>query len=526
MRGKVVPPLEAVALIPAGGTVVVDGSGGGVNQPDRILRALRELFDQTGTPSGLTVVHPSGLGDGLGGGVDRLAHPRLVRRVVGGHWGWTPEMQKLASANAIEAYCLPQGVLSHLMREIAGGRPGVITKVGMHTTCDPRLEGGKFNSISEEDLVEVVTLLGEEWLLYKSCAVDATIIKASYADERGNLCMDDEGLPAEVLSSAQAAKNSGGVVLAQVPYIVAAGSIDPRRVAVPGILVDAVVVEPLNRLSAATVRDPTLTGEARAPRDLSSTQLLTERLVIARRAAAEIRDGDIVNLGYGMADGVAHVLAVEGATERVSLTVEQGHVGGTPVGGSDFGLVRNAEATIHSGYQFDFYDGGGLDVAVLSFAEVDSAGNVNVGKFGGRLVGVGGFINIAQGAKRVIFVGTMTVSKSGYHFDGDRVRLRVPNGETKFVKEVQQITFSGKAALERGQSICYVTERAVFELTSDGVALVEMAPGLDLRADILDNLDFEPVLSEDVRLMDPRIFQVATSGYVSERLGRTSSSPL
>ena len=523
MDSKITSASEAVALIKAGSTVLVDGSGGGVNQPDALLQAIAQRFESSGDLYDLTIVHPSGLGDGLGGGVDRLATQGLVKRVVGGHWGWTPRMQELALNEKIEAYCLPQGVISHLMRETAAGRPGVVTKVGLYTACDPRLEGGRLNRTAKADLVEVVTLRGQEWLLYKSFPIDVAIIKASFADERGNLCMDHEGLAAEVLSAAQAAKNSGGVVIAQVPFVVEAYSIDPRRVKVPGILVDAVAVAPDSRLSAATAADPTLTGDARASRALVAPTPLTERTVIARRAAAELRTGDVVNLGYGMPDGVATALAVEGLTDEVTLTVEQGHIGGTPASGTDFGLVRNAEATVDAGYQFDFYDGGGLDIAVLSFAQVGRTGDVNVSRFGNRMPGVGGFINISHGAKRVVFVGTMTTAKGGYRFAPDGVT--VPAGAPKLVAEVEQVSFSARAALERGQTVLYVTERAVFELTADGLVLVEVAPGLDPGTDVIAQMEFEPVVADDLRRSDSRLYVQNSLGYLAEHLALHNGHP-
>ena len=508
---------DAVAMIQPGSTILVDGSGGGVNQPDGILEAIATRFETHGDLSGLTVMHPSGLGDLLGGGVDRLAHPGLVKRVIAGHWGWTPKMQELARQEAIEAYCLPQGVMSHMTREIAAGRPGVVTKVGMHTAVDPRLEGGRLNESAKCDLVEIVNLCGDEYLLYKSFPIDVTVIKGSYADERGNICMDDEGLFAEVLSGSQAAKNSGGIVIAQVPYIVEAFSIDPKHVKVPGILVDAVVVVPNTRLSAATSSDPTLTGAARAPRSTASAhEQVNERAVIARRAAAELRTGDVVNLGYGMPDGVAKALDDAGLTDEVTLTVEQGHVGGTPASGSDFGLVRNAEASMDAGYQFDFYDGGGLDVAVLSFAEIDEVGNVNVSRFGNRMPGVGGFINISQGAKRVVFVGTLTTAKGEYSFAPDGVS--VPSGKPKMVPAVEQVSFSGAEALKRGQTVLYVTERAVFELTDEGLLLIEVAPGIDPQLDVVANMAFTPVIHDDLARTDGRIYGNDATDFLVEQL--------
>lgn len=508
---------RAVALIRDGVTVLVDGSGGGVNEPGALLTALEERFLATGHPRNLTVVHISGMGDGQGGGIDRFAHPGMVRRVIGGHWGWTQQMQAMAEANEFEAYCLPQGTLSHLLREIAAHRPGVISAVGLGTSVDPRHGGGKLNERSTEDLVELVEIRGREYLFTPSFPIDVAIVRGTVADARGNITMDGEGLFAETLSAAQAAHNSGGVVIAQVRHIGEIGDVDPRRVRIPGILVDALVADPEQRLSVATASSPYLTGELRAPGDSLTPMPLTERKVIARRAATELRRGDILNLGFGMPDGVAAVLAEEGRAGEVTFTVEQGHVGGVPAGGSDFGMCVNPEASIDAGYQFDFYDGGGLDLAVLSFAQVDADGNVNVGQFGGRIPGVGGFINISQGAKRLVFVGTLLAAK-GYRVGGAKP-IEVPgSGGKKFVSKVESISFSAEQALTVGKEVTYVTERAVFRLTGHGVELTEIAPGLDVERDVLAHMAFRPVISGSVGVMDERFFR-------AERLGLSLAEP-
>lgn len=515
---KVMSAEQACGLVESGATVLVDGSGGGVNEPDLLLAALERTFLDTGQPRDLTVVHPSGIGDGQGGGVDRFAHAGMVRRVIGGHWGWSPRLQQMAREELIEGYCLPQGVLSHLFRAIASGGPGVITKVGLGTFVDPRLEGGRLNAAASEPLVELIELHGSEWLLYPALSIDVALIRGSQADEHGNLVMDEEGMYAETLSAAQAARNSGGRVIAQVREVVDS-RLDPRRVKVPGMLVDAVVVHPRQRLSVATACDSTLTGERMADAHQIAPLELTVRKAIARRAAAELHSGDVVNLGFGMPDGVAAVLAEEGLADRVTLTLEQGHVGGVPAGGTDFGLARNQQAIVDVGYQFDWYDGGGLDVAVLSFAEVDALGNVNVSKFGGRAPGIGGFVNISQGAKRLVFVGTFTAGREqrlrldrGLHVDRDGV-------SHKFVSVVEQISFSAAYARSRAQRVLYVTERAVFELDDDGLLLVEIAPGVDLEQDVLAQMDFAPRVSEALREMDLRLFEQPRIGLQLERIG-------
>lgn len=502
---------EAAALVPDGATVLVDGSGGGVNEPAAVLAGLEERFLAHGGPRGLTLVHVSGMGDGHGGGIDRFAHPGMVRRVIGGHWGWTPRMQRLARTEQIEAYCLPQGTLSHLLRDIAAGRPGAISAVGLGTFVDPRHGGGRLNTSAADDVVHLVELGGREWLFTPAFPIDVAVIRGTRADTAGNITMDGEGLFAETLSAAQAARNSGGTVIAQVREVVQAGTLDPRRVRVPGVLVDALVVDPAQRLSFATADDPFLTGDLRAPAAAHAAMPLSVRKVIARRAALGLRRGDVINLGYGMPDGVAAVLAEERMTGHVTFTVEQGHVGGVPAGGSDFGMCLNPDASLDAGHQFDWYDGGGLDVAVLSFAQVDASGNVNVGRFGDRMPGVGGFINISQGAKKLVFVGTFTVG-GGCSIGGDRPLTVPETGTAKFVRDIEQVSFSAARAAETGQPVTYVTERAVFRLTGDGLELTEIAPGLDPARDVLRHMGFTPRVSPDLVVSDMRLYRPEAMG--------------
>lgn len=504
---------DAASLVPDGATVLVDGSGGGVNEPAAVLGALEARFLSEGHPRRLCVVHVSGMGDGQGGGIDRFAHDGMVSRVIGGHWGWTPAMQRLARTNRIEAYCLPQGTLSHLLRDIAAGRPGHISAVGLGTFVDPRLGGGRLNAAATADIVRLMEIDRREWLYTPSFPIDVAIIRGTAADADGNLTMDGEGLLAETLAAAQAAHNSGGTVIAQVRHLVAVGSLDPRRVRVPGVLVDALVVDPDQRLSAATAEDPFLTGERRKPASLPAPMPLSVRKVIARRAAMELRQGDVINLGFGMPDGVAAVLAEERCAGEVTFTVEQGHIGGVPAGGSDFGLCVNPAASIDAGAQFDWYEGGGLDVAVLSFAQVDAAGNVNVSRFGERIAGVGGFIDIAQGARRLVFVGTLCAGGRS-EVDGNGGVRAVEEGHPKFVSEVEQISYSGARAQQAAQPVTYVTERAVFELTAAGLELTEVAPGLDPERDVVEHMGFKPAISGHLRQIDARCYRAQPVGLV------------
>ena len=505
---KTISAERAAQLVPDGATVLVDGSGGGVNEPDLVLAALEARFLADRHPAALSVVHPSGMGDGNGGGIDRLAHAGMVRRVVGGHWSWCPRMQNLATTEQIEAYCLPQGVMSHLFRAIAGHAPGVITHVGLGTFVDPRIDGGRLNACAKDQLVELMTLKGREYLFYPSFKIDVAIIRGTTADEMGNVTMEGEGLYAETLSAAQAARNSGGIVIVQVRNLVESGTLDPRIVKVPGVLVDAVVVHPGQRLSFSTDRDASLCGAERVPAGGLPAFALSERKVIARRAAAALRQGDIANLGFGMPDGVATVLAEEGLGDAVTFTLEQGHIGGVPATGADFGMARNQFAMIDAGYQFDWYDGGGLDVAILSFAQVDPQGNVNVSKFGGRIAGIGGFVNISQGARRVVFVGTLKAGRQRIAFGGTGIAVEQEAASAKFVARVEQISFSGEYARRWKVPVTYITERAVFELEPDGLVLTEVAPGLDVARDVLQQMEFRPRIASSLKTMDERLFGV------------------
>ncbi len=503
---------EAAKFIQSDCNLLVDGSGGGVNEPGDILLAIEKRFLETGQPRNLTVIHPSGMGDHRGGGIDRLAHEGLTRKVIGGHWGWSDRMQELALNEKIAGYCLPQGVISHLLRAIAGGQPGIVTRVGLGTFVDPRNEHGRLNASATESLLELVNIAGNELLFYHTFPIHIALIRGTTADESGNITMEHEGLFAETLSAAQAVKNSGGIVLAQVKRIVETGTIDPRQVKVPGILVDAIVVSPEQALSIGVFEDPSLWGEARVGLDKVPQMDLTERKIIARRAAMEVRQGDIINLGFGMPDGVASVLAEEGLVDEVTLTLEQGHIGGIPATGVNFGMARNQYAMVDAGYQFDWYDGGGLDITVLSFAEIDAKGNVNVGKFGGRMPGVGGFINISQGAKRVVFVGTLMAGKTQFDFQNGTMQVSSEGTSRKFVANVQQISFSSAYVLSCGKPVTYVTERAVFQLVPEGLLLTEIAPGLDLEQDVLKNIGFVPLISTNLKMMTSQIFMPEKMG--------------
>ena len=510
---KVVSAREAVKLIKDGDTVAFGGFVGAAHA-EEVTAAIQASFLESAQPRDLTVVYAAGQGDGKERGLNHLGEEGLVKRIVGGHWGLVPRLQKLALENKLSAYNLPQGVISHLFRDIAAGKLGVLTHVGLKTFADPRLEGGKINDVSKKDmdLVKVVNIDGEERLLYKAFPVNVGIIRATYADTQGNCTMEHEGALAESLAIAQAAKNSGGKVIVQVKQVVEYGSLDARKVKIPGIYVDAIVVagQENHRQTFGTYYNPAYSGETRVPVDSLAPLPLSERKIIARRAAMELIPDAVVNLGIGMPEGVASIAAEEGLKGMV-LTTESGTIGGIPAGGGDFGVTTNPDCVLEQPAQFDFYDGGGLDVAFLGLAQMDVHGNINVSKFGPKIAGCGGFINITQNARKVIYCGTFTAGGLKVSVAEGKLKIDQEGKSKKLINEVEQVTFSGAYAQEKGQPVLYITERAVFKLTPEGVELTEIAPGVDLQKDILDQMDFKPIM-KDVKTMDERIFRDALMG--------------
>lgn len=506
MKNKVVSAAEAAALIKDGDTLTTSGFVG-IGVPDELLAAVEARYLKTGHPRDLSLVFAAGQGDGKERGLNRLGHQGLLSRVVGGHWGLIPKVAKLAIDGKIEGWNLPQGCISQLYRDSAAGKPGMLSKVGLETFVDPRQGGGAINEISTKPQVALMEIDGEEVLYYPAPKLTVALLRGTTADEAGNVTMEREALTIDNLAQAMAVKNAGGVVIVQVERIARAQSLPARDVHIPGILVDAVVVaQPGNHLQTYnTAFSHGFTNRIRAPEGEIPAMKLDARKVIARRCAFELPINGVVNLGIGMPEGVASVAAEESLLDHLTLTAEPGVIGGQPASGLDFGAAVNTDAVIPQNNQFDFYDGGGLDLACLGLAQADASGNVNVSRFGPRLAGAGGFINISQNARAVVFAGTFTATGLKVEVSAEGVQILQEGAARKFLSAVEQITFSGARAARLGQPVLFVTERCVFELTQNGLKLTEIAPGIDLERDILAQMDTAPEIGE-VTEMDARIF--------------------
>jgi len=519
LKSKVVSADEAIARI---GDNAVIATTGFVQSciPEMLHAALEKRFVETSAPRDLTLIMCAGAGDSKGLGTGRLHHDGLLKRVIAANFGRMPKVAQAAQDNKIQGYNLPQGVISKLYRTCASGSPGLFSKVGLHTYVDPRLGGGKVNTVTKEDLVKLVEVEGREWLFYKATPIDVALIRATSADPLGNLSMEKECLTLDALAQAMAAHNNGGLVIAQVERIVAEGSIKPKDVRVPGILVDCVVIaDPpeMHRMNYGVMYDPGLAGEVRVTVDSLPCMELDERKIVARRAAFELPPNGVINLGVGAPDGVANVANEEKVTPYLVMTTEAGAVGGVLAGGSSFGSSANAHSVIDQNQMFDFYHGGGLDLTCLGMAECDSLGNVNTSKFGGKLNGCGGFIDISQNARAVVFAGTFTAGGLEIAIEDGKLRIVTEGRARKFVKQVEQVTFSGQYAAEKGQPVIYVTERCVFLLTDHGLELIEVAPGIDIERDILPHMAFKPHIHKPIS-MNPAIFRDAPMDLLSDLL--------
>ncbi|MFT7387564.1 MAG: propionate CoA-transferase [Candidatus Endobugula sp.] len=507
MKNKIVSADDAVALIQDGDTLCLSGFVG-TGTPEELIVALERRFLETGSPRDLTLVFAAAPGDGKDRGANRLAHRGLIKRVIGGHWALVPKIAKMANDNAIEAYNFPMGTLTQLFRDIAAHRGGILTQVGLGTFVDPRQEGGKLNDVTTEDLVELMTIDGQEWLFYKTFPINVCFLRGTTSDPHGNTTLEKEALTLDNLAIAMATKNSLGLTIVQTERIAESNTLNPRLVKIPRIMVDCVVVaEPINhKQTYGTDYNPAFSSEIRVITDNLSPLDLTERKIIARRCAYELPMGGTINLGIGMPEGIAAVANEEKIIDFITLTAEPGVIGGLPQSGLDFGCSINIDALLDQNQQFDFYDGGGLDLAALGLAEADEHGNVNVSKFGPKIAGAGGFINISQNARKLVFAGTFTAGGLKVGIENGKVVIHQEGRVKKFVNRVEQITFNGKLAALKEKPVYYVTERCVFKLRYNGLELTEVAPGIDIERDILAHMDFEPIINK-TKLMSACIFK-------------------
>lgn len=516
--GKTTPVLtleQAAELIPDEATVTVSSSSA-LGCPDAMLRAIGERFANSGHPRNITSVNPIAAGDMYGvKGIDHIASHGLLARVIAGSYPSGPSSMEppliwqRIIGDDIDAWNLPSGVLYQMHRAGATGQPGVFTTVGLGTFIDPRNEGGAITASTPRDLVRVTEIDGKEYLHFPPIKPDVAIIRATTADEHGNLTTEHEGSPLGALDQAYAAHNNGGVVIAQVKRVVKAGTIPPQHVRVPGILVDAIVLAPEQTQTTQTGYDPALSGEIFAPEGHVDPVEYGLEKIIARRAARELQTGWIVNLGFGISAGVPRILAEEGCADDVTWAIEQGPVGGFPLTGFAFGCALNPDAIMQSADQFTLLQGGGINAALLSFLEIDAEGNVNVSYLPSRphvTAGVGGFADIVNGSPKIVFAGYFTAGKKDIGLSEQGLDIRQDGTVPKLTEKVARITFSGKQALAQGKQITYVTERAVMELRPEGVTVVEIAPGVDLQRDILDQAAFPLRVADDLRPMDLDLF--------------------
>ncbi len=511
-RTKVMTADEAVKLIRTGSTVGICGAGGGIVEPTEVINALARRYQDTAEPKNLTLLVTTGLGDRAERGISPLAQTGLCNKAILGHWGQSPRIAEMAERNEIEAYNYPQGVMGQMYRAVASGQPGVLTHIGLGTFMDPRQKGSKVNDCTKEELVNLMVIEGKEYLFYKAVPPDVCIIRGTTADTEGYMSLEDEITPLDVYSMAAAAHNNGGIVIAQVSRLVKKGSLHPKRITIPGYLIDALVVVPDQPQVYYTPVNKFLSGDFMAAEETEEPMSLTERKLIARRALMEAEPGDVGNLGVGIADGIGKVATEEGVIDQITLTTEHGAVGGVTIQGHAFGACMNTKAVIDMPSQFEFYDGGGLDVCFVSFAELDQFGNVNVHKFNGKIMGSGGFINITQNGKKIVFCGTL--KSGGFKTCVGDGKIEILN-EGKFLKlvpEVSEITFNGRDAVKRGQKVVFITERAVFSMTENGFELTEIAPGMDIEKDVIAHMGFRPLVANNLKEMDPRLFRTERMG--------------
>ena len=520
-RDKTISLAEAARLIPDGATVTVSSSSG-LGCPDAMLRAIGERFAAEGAPRGLTTIHPIAAGDMYGiAGIDHIARCGLLKRVIAGSYPSgpssmpSPKIWQMIYANEVEAYNIPSGILFHMHADAAAGRPGVLTKVGMDTYVDPRRTGGRMNDATTAELVRVVEFDGDEWLYFKAIPVDVAIIRGTTADQLGNISMEHEGAYLGAMEQALAARTNGGIVIAQVKRVTAAGGLRAQDVRVPGVLVDHVVLDPAQMQTTQTLYDPAISGEIREPLESFPPVEWGADKVIARRAAMELRAGEAVNLGFGISALVPRIALEEGHANDVTWVIEQGAVGGVPLLGFAFGCAANAQAIVPSPQQFTYFQGGGFDRTFLSFMQIDADGSVNVSKLAAKphvTAGVGGFVDITANARNIVFSGYMTAGGLELSLEGGRLTVVREGKNKKFVPDLEQVTFSGRMAKQRGQNVLYMTERAVIRMEPEGLTVTEIAPGIDLERDVLGQAAIPLRISPELREMDARLFHPEPMG--------------
>ncbi|WP_102108083.1 acyl CoA:acetate/3-ketoacid CoA transferase [Oceaniglobus roseus] len=515
---KIATAQEAVGRIGDNATIAVNSSSG-LCCPDAVLAALGRRFDETGAPRNLTSIHPIAAGDMFGTpGVDHIARPGLLSKIIGGSYpsGPTkaepPKIWQMITAGQVKAYNIPSGIIFDMLREGAAKRPGVLTKVGLATFVDPDLEGCAMNDAARaEPVVSHREFEGEDWLYFPAIRPDVAIIRATTADERGNLSFEQEGAYLGAMELALAARNSGGLVIAQVKRVAQNGSIRPHDVRVPGILVDLVVEAPEQLQTTATPYDPAISGELIRPLHSFRSAEFNVGKVIARRVAQELRQGWAVNIGFGISANVPRILVEEGLHGAVTWMIEQGAVGGVPLLDFKFGCAANAEAFVASPHQFTYFQAGGFDASLLSFLEVGRDGSVNVSRLRGvphRTAGAGGFVDITARARRIVFSGNFNAGAK-MHIEEGRLVIDTEGKVAKFVDAVDQVSFSGARAREQGQDVTYVTERCVIRLVDGELVVTEIAPGLDVQRDILDRAATPLRVANDLKTMDARLFDPA-----------------
>lgn len=495
MNGKLKKVTEAVGLIKDNATVAFTGSGGGLLESDYVMGAIATRYRETGHPKNLTLIHALGIGNGKGTGLSRLAIPGLVKRIIGGHWSWSSELQKMARDNEIEAYCLPAGIIMTLYRESGAGRPGVISRVGLGTFVDPLLGGGKCNDITREEIVSRIELDGETYLHYKPFRVDVAVIHGSQADVMANISTSEEAADLDTYAVALAAHNNDGMVIAQVKSTTDDHFVPARKVTVPGVMIDHVVACAGQWQSYLAEYDPALSGQT-APLDEQPLDAPADgiRRLISSLAVRELKPNMHVNYGFGIPGGIS-AMADKALVSTCWQMVEQGIHNGQLQDGALFGTAKYPHAIVSSVDQFDLFSGGGLDITFLGMGEMDAEGNVNVSQLGDTIVGPGGFIDITCGAKKVVFCGTFEAKGLQVCQQGDRLQIESHGQIPKLVNRVRHITFSGPEALRRGQEVMYVTERAIFRLTQHGVELMAVVSGVDPEKDILQRMQFRPYVA-------------------------------